>query len=73
MTFKCTRCGDEFETQEVAEWILDREPFSMKPFVCPDCFDKLTRLDLENQLKELIREAEEITRKEAEPWTQIEQ
>lgn len=52
----CTLCGDEFDLQEIAEWILDHEPFHLRPFVCPDCFDNLTRLDLENQLDELLRE-----------------
>lgn len=53
---KCTRCGDEFDRQEIAEWLLSREPFNLRPFICPDCFDDLTRPDLEEQLDELLRE-----------------
>ena len=65
MIHKCTRCGSEFDTQQAAEWILGHKPFSMKPFICPDCFDRLVLLDIKDQIKELIKEAEENTQKEA--------
>lgn len=53
---KCSQCGDDFDLQEIAEWILSHEPFNLRPLVCPDCFDDLTRPDLEEQLDALIRE-----------------
>lgn len=54
----CKICGDDFSIQEVAEFILSGEPFNLRPFICPDCFDDITRLDLEEQLAELLKEAE---------------
>lgn len=55
---KCSRCGDKFTGEEIAELMAEREEFSLHPFICPDCFDRLQRLDLEDQLDELIREDE---------------
>lgn len=53
---KCSRCGDKFTGEEIAELMAEREEFSLHPFICSDCFDRLQRLDLEDQLDELIRE-----------------
>lgn len=56
MTRKCLRCGDKFTGEEIAELMAEHEEFSLSPFICPDCFDWLQRLDLEDQLDELTRE-----------------
>ena len=51
---KCTVCGDQFLGEEVSEWRSEHEQFSMSPFICPDCYDRLQRKDPEDQLKEVI-------------------
>lgn len=57
MMRECLRCGDKFTGEEIAELMAEREEFSLSPFICPDCFDWLQRLDLEDQLDELLKEA----------------
>ena len=51
---KCTVCGDKFLWEEISEWRSEHEQFSMSPFICPDCYDKLQRKDLEDQFDELM-------------------
>lgn len=58
-TFTCSRCGEVFDEEEVAEWKSSKESFSMNPFLCPDCFDQLQRMDLEDQLHYLMEEGNE--------------
>lgn len=53
----CTVCGDSFLGEEISEWRADNEDFSLRPFICPDCYDRLRRKDLEDQFDELMREA----------------
>ena len=51
----CTICGDRFRGEEVSEWRSEREPFSDRPFICPDCYDRtFNHTDLEDQFKTLI-------------------
>ena len=56
---KCTVCGDSFLGEEVSEWRSEHEPFSMVPFICPDCFDRLQHKDPEDQLDLLMKEPKE--------------
>lgn len=48
--YTCSRCGEEFGSDEVEEWRKEKEKYSMTPFLCPDCFDALQRMDLEDQI-----------------------
>lgn len=51
----CVMCGEGYDQDEIQEWLESGEPFSSKPlFVCPDCFDRFTRQDLEDQFRELM-------------------
>jgi len=52
---KCTRCGEKYTGEEVSEWRAEHEAFSRSPFICPDCYDTLSRMDLEDQFNELIK------------------
>lgn len=54
---KCTICGDRFTGEEISEWHTDNEDFSLRPFICPDCFDRQERKAPEDQLKDLMEEA----------------
>lgn len=51
---KCTKCGDKFTGEEISELRADHEEFSLHPFICPDCYDRLSRMDLEDQFKEAM-------------------
>lgn len=53
--YKCTKCGDRFISEEVSEWRSEHEAFSMHPFICPDCYDRLQRMDLEDQFEDLMK------------------
>ena len=53
----CTVCGGSFLGEKISEWRTDNEDFSLRPFICPDCYDRLRRKDLEDQFAELMREA----------------
>ena len=48
---KCTKCGDRFTGEEISELRAEHEEFSQHPFICPDCYDRLNRKDLEDQFK----------------------
>lgn len=50
----CTMCGDRFLSEEVSEWRTEHEQFSLHPFICPDCYDRLQHKDLEDQFEELM-------------------
>lgn len=52
----CTVCGDRFLGEEISEWRTDNEDFSLRPFICPDCYDRLRRKELEDQFDELMAE-----------------
>lgn len=51
---KCTVCGDRFLGEEISEWRAEHEEFSLHPFICPDCWDRLHHKDLEDQFEELM-------------------
>lgn len=51
---KCTKCGDRYTGEEVNEWHSDGEAYSIRPFICPDCYDNFNRQPLETQIKQLI-------------------
>lgn len=51
---RCTVCGDSFLGEEISEWRSDHEPYSLNPFICPDCYDRLQRKDLEDQFEDLM-------------------
>lgn len=50
----CTKCGDKFTREEVRELKAEHEAFSIHPFICPDCYDRLQRLDLDYQFSILM-------------------
>lgn len=50
----CTKCGDKFTREEVHELKAEHEAFSIHPFICPDCYDRLQRLNLEVQFSVLM-------------------
>ena len=54
-TKTCVMCGESFSPEEVREWRETGEVFSSNPlFICPDCLDRFTRQDLEEQFRELM-------------------
>ena len=54
VSYKCTECGEKYIGEELSEWRSEHEQFSMHPFICPDCYDRRQRKDLEDQLDQLI-------------------
>ena len=52
----CTMCGDKFTGEQISEMRSDHEEFSLHPFVCPDCYDRLNRMDPADQVKKLVTE-----------------
>lgn len=52
----CTKCGERYSEQEVSELKGWGERMWLDPFICPDCYDGLRRLDLEDQAAELLDE-----------------
>lgn len=51
----CTKCGEKYSWEEVAEWQSEHEDFCSHPFICPDCYDRFQRQDLEGQLEECLK------------------
>lgn len=51
---KCTVCGERYTGEEVAELRAEGEEFNMHPFMCPDCYDRFQRKDLEDQFAQLM-------------------
>lgn len=50
----CAKCGEIYTDEDISE--LSRiEPFSLDPFICPDCYDNLNRKDLEDQFNDLMK------------------
>ena len=49
----CTKCKEKFTGEEISELRAMHEPMSMHPFMCPDCYDRFMRQDLEDQFSEL--------------------
>ena len=54
--YYCTRCDEAYSANDIKELIDMNEGFCMRPFICPDCWDDLQRLDLEDQLDLLLPE-----------------
>ena len=52
--YKCVKCGDKFSGEQISEMRHDGEHFSLHPFMCPDCWDTHNRMDLEDQMSELM-------------------
>lgn len=56
-TKTCVMCGESFSQEEIDEWRESGELFSSNPlFVCPDCLDRFTRQDVEDQFLGLMGE-----------------
>ena len=55
---KCTRCGERYSSEEISEMRADHEEFHMHPFIYPDCWDRIQRMDLEDQFEEAIEHAD---------------
>lgn len=54
----CTVCKGKYTSEEITELRSEGEEFSMHPFICPDCYDRFQRQDLENQFLQLVKGAE---------------
>lgn len=52
--YVCEKCKDRFTGEAVSEMRQEHEEFSLHPFICPDCWDRLRRMDLEDQFKDLL-------------------
>jgi len=54
---KCLFCEDTYTEQDIAELKEMGEAYwkTETQFVCPDCYDDLQRLPLEEQLKALLQ------------------
>jgi DNA-directed RNA polymerase subunit RPC12/RpoP len=57
--YKCVKCGDRFSGEQLSELRHEGEQFSMHPFMCPDCYDRHQRQDLEDQFSDLIGDEDE--------------
>lgn len=53
---QCISCNDQFCKEDMKEWKEAGEPFSLTPFICPDCYDHFNRKDLEDQFNYLMKE-----------------
>lgn len=55
--YKCLFCGDTYTNDEIRELKEMGEKMwkTEKEFVCPDCYDDLRRLPLEEQAKALLQ------------------
>lgn len=51
---KCVKCGEVFTPDEIREWKECGDAYSRQPFMCPDCYDRFQRMDLEEQFNDLI-------------------
>ena len=51
----CTECGEKFTGEELTELRHEGEQFSLHPFICPDCYNRINRMDLEDRLEHLLR------------------
>lgn len=56
MARMCTKCGEKYSEQEIAELKSWGERMWFDPFICPDCYDSLRRNDLGDQAAELLDE-----------------
>ncbi len=54
MARMCTKCGEKYSEQEIAELKGWGERMWFGPFICPDCYDGLRRNDLEDQVADLL-------------------
>ena len=52
--YRCDKCKEKFLGEELSEWRNEKEEFSMHPFICPDCYNRVRRIDLEGQFNELL-------------------
>lgn len=50
----CVGCKGRYTGEEISELRSEGEQFSMNPFMCPDCYDRFQRQDLEDQFSELL-------------------
>ena len=51
---KCTVCGESYGKDEIKEWKTEKEPYFDDPFICPDCYDSMQRVDPEDLMKECL-------------------
>ena len=49
---KCVKCGEVFTPDEIREWKECGDAYSRQPFMCPDCYDRFQRMDLEEQFND---------------------
>ena len=60
--FKCLYCEDHYTDEDFVEPKEMGEKYHLESnqFVCPDCYDDLRRLPLEEQLKALLQGSEYV-------------
>lgn len=56
----CTRCGELITKEDLEEWRESGDSYSTMPLICPDCYDRLQRMDLEDQFMDLMKEGKEM-------------
>jgi len=52
----CTVCGERFLGETISEWRADHEEFSLNPFICPDCYDNMWHMNLEDLFDQLMED-----------------
>lgn len=52
--YRCKRCKDVYDSEELIELRQMGEHYNKEPFLCPDCWDEFQRLDSEDQVKYLV-------------------
>lgn len=57
--YKCKICGDEYSKGDIREMKMMGDDFNRVPFICPDCWDRFQRLDVEKQAEMLINDFKE--------------
>ena len=51
---KCSKCKGIYEDEDLRELKEMGESYSLHPFICPDCYDRFNKLNLEDQFKEAM-------------------
>jgi len=52
----CTECGDKFTGEQIREMLAEHEDFWVRPFICPDCWDRIQHAGPEETVKRLLQD-----------------
>lgn len=68
VAYKCLFCEDTYTEQDLSELdeLLEKYHWESEQFICPDCYDDLRRLPLEEQVKALLQGVEYDWTKESD-------